>query len=124
MKPLVYDFGQLNDSTEKDYTGQIVKGRCSSIDVIKGRPDVINAVSNVLSWCQSYMRKRKVLDYTTPVHVYMYVSILLKDECSFVSLRDVERAMIVFRYFCEKEEIFQELVTAIAMKEVCTCMYM
>lgn len=41
-----------------------------------------------------------------------------QDECSFVSLRDVERAMIVFRYFCEKADVFQELVAELAMQEV------
>ena len=33
-----------------------------------------------------------------------------KDECSFVSLRDVERAMIVFKYFYEKMDIFAPLI--------------
>ena len=32
----------------------------------------------------------------------------LQDECSFVSLRDVERAMIVFEYFCEKMPSFRQ----------------
>ena len=31
-----------------------------------------------------------------------------QDECSFVSLRDVERAMIVFRFFTEKMSLFTE----------------
>ena len=31
-----------------------------------------------------------------------------QDECSFVSLRDVERAMIVFKYFYEKMSDFQQ----------------
>ena len=29
MQPLVYDFGQLTNTTEKDYTTQIVKNRVS-----------------------------------------------------------------------------------------------
>jgi hypothetical protein len=33
-----------------------------------------------------------------------------QDECSFVSLRDVERAMIVFKYFYEKMDIFAPLI--------------
>ena len=34
----------------------------------------------------------------------------LQDECSYVSLRDVERAMIVFEYFYEKSEIFKSSI--------------
>ena len=33
-----------------------------------------------------------------------------QDECSFVSLRDVERAMIVFQWFYEKDTTFQSLL--------------
>ncbi len=44
---------------------------------------VIDLVAGVLAWSQWYMRQRD-------------------DECSFVSLRDVERTMIVFEYFLEK----------------------
>ena len=36
------------------------------------------------------------------------VSLSVQDECSFVSLRDVERAMIVFKY--EKMDIFGPLI--------------
>uniref|UniRef100_A0A1X7SXU1 Uncharacterized protein n=1 Tax=Amphimedon queenslandica TaxID=400682 RepID=A0A1X7SXU1_AMPQE len=78
MKPLVYDFGQLNNATEKDYTRQIVKDRCHVIPEVTGQTAVIESVANVLAWSQKYMRGRN-------------------DECSFVSLRDVERAMIVFK---------------------------
>lgn len=31
-----------------------------------------------------------------------------QDECSFVSLRDVERAMIVFEYFYDKIDNFRK----------------
>lgn len=30
----------------------------------------------------------------------------IQDECSFVSLRDVERTMIVFKYFLGKMNVF------------------
>ena len=36
-----------------------------------------------------------------------------------MSLRDVERAMIVFRYFCEKAGTFEDLVAEKAEGEVC-----
>ena len=49
----------------------------------------------------------------------MHTCILLtfQDECSFVSLRDVERAMIVFEYFYERMEIFAPLMEERAEKE-------
>ena len=33
-----------------------------------------------------------------------------QDECSFVSLRDVDRAMIVFKYFYDKMNLFGPLM--------------
>ena len=33
-----------------------------------------------------------------------------QDDCSFVSLRDVERAMIVFEWFYEKNDFFEKLL--------------
>ena len=33
---------------------------------------------------------------------------MLQDECSFVSLRDVERTMIVFKFFTENMSLFTE----------------
>ena len=38
--------------------------------------------------------------------MYIYA----QDECSFVSLRDVERAMIVFEWFYENNDFFEELL--------------
>ncbi|XP_019853235.1 PREDICTED: E3 ubiquitin-protein ligase RNF213-like [Amphimedon queenslandica] len=98
MRPLVYDFGQLNDDTEKDYTFQIVNDRCSDIDEVKGQTNVIQSVAHVLAWSQKYMRERN-------------------DECSFVSLRDVERAMLVFRHFCRQKDHFREKVSKKAEEE-------
>ena len=43
-----------------------------------------------------------------------------QDECSFVSLRDVERAMIVFKFFTEKfkMKLFAEHIARKAAAEV------
>ena len=41
-----------------------------------------------------------------------------QDECSFVSLRDVERAMIVFKFFTEKMSLFAEHIASKAAAEV------
>ena len=49
----------------------------------------------------------------------MYVSNMCcwQDECSFVSLRDVERAMLVFVYFFEKMDLFRDAVNKKERKE-------
>ena len=60
MRPLVYDFGQLNIDTEKDYTRQIVSDRCRDIPLVQGDMSLVNAIAHVLAWSQQYMRHRKV----------------------------------------------------------------
>ncbi|KAM4598338.1 E3 ubiquitin-protein ligase rnf213-alpha-like [Polymixia lowei] len=84
MIPLVWDFGQLNDHTEKMYIQQIVQRvvERNAIDV-----GYIRLITDVLSASQKYMRTRK-------------------DECSFVSLRDVERCMQSFVWFYENHASF------------------
>ena len=60
MRPLVYDFGQLNNTTERHYIAQIVQYRCQNIPGVSEQSDIINVVTNVLAWSQNYMRKRNV----------------------------------------------------------------
>ncbi len=60
MRPLIYDFGKLDDFTENEYTKQMVKDRCSSMEELAERTDVISAIANVLTWSQSYMKSRTV----------------------------------------------------------------
>ncbi|XP_041755240.2 E3 ubiquitin-protein ligase rnf213-alpha-like [Coregonus clupeaformis] len=83
MIPLVWDFGQLNDHTEKMYIKKIVK-RVVQTNMIKMA--YARWITNVMSASQRYMRKRK-------------------DECSFVSLRDVERCMQVFVWFYKNHKM-------------------
>ncbi|MED6241326.1 hypothetical protein ATANTOWER_009228, partial [Ataeniobius toweri] len=84
--PLVWDFGQLSDSTEQMYIQQIVQ-RQAKASLIEERH--IPLISNVLSSSQKFMRKKK-------------------DECSFVSLRDVERCVQVFVWFHRNHSMFAE----------------
>lgn len=77
MASLVWDFGQLTDSTELSYIRLIVQKTVQDHGL---PPSCKDAISNVLSASQKYMRSRK-------------------DECSFVSLRDVERSMRVLVWF-------------------------
>uniref|UniRef100_A0A670Y6Z8 RING-type E3 ubiquitin transferase n=1 Tax=Pseudonaja textilis TaxID=8673 RepID=A0A670Y6Z8_PSETE len=77
MIPLVWDFGQLNNITEKLYIEQIVQKLARSIPMSATE---IQMITEVLFKSQTYMRQQK-------------------DECSFISLRDVERCVEVFKWF-------------------------
>ncbi|XP_068920216.1 E3 ubiquitin-protein ligase RNF213 isoform X2 [Petaurus breviceps papuanus] len=77
MVPLVWDFGQLNNMAERLYIQQIAQRLVHSMGITQ---EDINVITEILSASQSYMRKRD-------------------NECSFVSLRDVERCVEVFRWF-------------------------
>ncbi|KAG8008845.1 hypothetical protein GBF38_010486 [Nibea albiflora] len=83
MASLVWDFGQLSDSTELSYIRQIVQK-----NVCDHRLPVVckDIISNVLGASQKYMRS-------------------CKNECSFVSLRDVERSMKVLVWFYQHSEV-------------------
>ena len=81
--PLIWDFGTLDENAEMKYIKQMVS---------KGLPQGHNTQENiqlvvqVLQQSQAYMRSRK-------------------DECSFVSLRDVERTLTVLNWFLIKDDI-------------------
>ncbi|XP_039566699.1 E3 ubiquitin-protein ligase RNF213-like [Passer montanus] len=77
MIPLVWDFGQLNNRMEKTYIQQIVQRMAEQLPMAK---EEVRTVTEVLFASQKYMRQTD-------------------DECSFVSLRDVERCMEVFKWF-------------------------
>jgi hypothetical protein len=69
---------------------------------------IVPAIAQVLAWSQKYMRGRQVVLINfrrTNVHSFHF-----QDECSFVSLRDVERAMIIFTYFLDKMVILRSLI--------------
>ncbi|XP_078081837.1 E3 ubiquitin-protein ligase rnf213-beta [Mustelus asterias] len=83
MIPLVWDFGQLNDATERMYIQQIVQRLTQSISVPSTN---IKCIVDVLSASQHFMRHQQ-------------------DECSFVSLRDVERCMKVFVWFYKHHQM-------------------
>ncbi|XP_025892633.1 E3 ubiquitin-protein ligase RNF213 [Nothoprocta perdicaria] len=83
MIPLVWDFGQLNDLTEKMYIQQIVQRLADHVPMSEAEADII---TEVLFTSQQYMRRRN-------------------DECSFVSLRDVERCMEVLKWFHERSQL-------------------
>lgn len=84
MASLVWDFGQLSDSTELSYIKQIVQKTIRDHHLPAICTDII---ANVLGASQKYMRSRR-------------------NECSFVSLRDVERSMKVLVWFYHHSKIF------------------
>ncbi|XP_022806306.1 E3 ubiquitin-protein ligase RNF213-like [Stylophora pistillata] len=90
MCSLVWDFGQLNPEVEELYTQQIVRRY-----VHRGRlprdENLVSAIGRVLAASQRFMREKK-------------------DECSFVSLRDVKRAMDVMMWFHEHFHYFFSLM--------------
>lgn len=51
------------------------------------------------------------------VHFPLLIKIYMQNECSFVSLRDVERAMIVFEYMYDMMKVFGPPMTELAKKE-------
>ncbi|KAM6344814.1 E3 ubiquitin-protein ligase RNF213 isoform 2-T4 [Alca torda] len=83
MIPLVWDFGQLNNLTEKMYIQQIVQRVTEHVPMTQLEAELI---TEVLFASQQYMRQRD-------------------DECSFVSLRDVERCMEVFKWFHKRSKL-------------------
>ncbi|VDI37174.1 Hypothetical predicted protein, partial [Mytilus galloprovincialis] len=79
MLPLVWDFGQLKTEVEEMYIKQMVRRYVKNGEL----PDIqgLEAVlSKILTVSQDFMRQQK-------------------DECSFVSLRDVERVLQVMSWF-------------------------
>ena len=78
---LVWDFGRLSPDTENSYISEIINFYLSSESFNKLQAFRC-VITKVLSAVQKYMRERR-------------------DECSFVSLRDVERAARIMIWFYE-----------------------
>ncbi|XP_006105644.1 E3 ubiquitin-protein ligase RNF213 [Myotis lucifugus] len=83
LVPLVWDFGQLNNTTERMYIQQIVR---RLVDTTTIGSDKMCVITNVLYTSQCFMRRGE-------------------NECSFVSLRDVERCMRVFWWFYDHSKM-------------------
>ena len=98
MLPIIWDFGQLNDDIERLYISQIVNQRFKANNYA-GNTNLtqndINLVINLLSTSQKFMRSQK-------------------NECSFVSLRDVQRTLTVIQWFLSNGQI---IFTQMAKKQ-------
>ena len=83
---MIWDFGTLDDDSEKKYITQMVQ---KSV-IGQTYTEQSGFIVNVLNQSQNFMRSRQ-------------------DECSFVSLRDVERALVVFTWFSNQAEILEQV---------------
>ena len=79
LLPLVWDFGELSSEAENLYIVEIIHVHINT-DCYKEFDNYCDAIATVLSSVQKYMRE-------------------MRDECSFVSLRDVERTVQVMLWF-------------------------
>ncbi|XP_053391304.1 E3 ubiquitin-protein ligase rnf213-alpha-like, partial [Mercenaria mercenaria] len=84
LLPLVWDFGQLSTAVEKLYIKQMVR-RYIGNGKIPDQNNLKEVVSDILTESQEYMRQQK-------------------DECSFVSLRDVDRTLTVMSWFYKQSQ--------------------
>ncbi|XP_064641333.1 E3 ubiquitin-protein ligase rnf213-alpha-like isoform X2 [Lineus longissimus] len=90
MLPLVWDFGQLSDEVEKMYIRQIVQ-RYIEHGQLPNYPGLNAIITDILAASQDFMRQQK-------------------NECSFVSLRDVERSMDVMSWFYSQRRRLYKLM--------------
>ena len=84
LLPLVWDFGQLNTQVEDLYIRQMVR-RYIRERKLPDVPGLVEVVSAVLTASQDFMRQQE-------------------DECSFVSLRDVDRVLSVMSWFYSQSQ--------------------
>ncbi|XP_062591685.1 E3 ubiquitin-protein ligase rnf213-alpha-like, partial [Saccostrea cucullata] len=84
MLPLVWDFGQLDTNVEEMYIKQMVL-RYIRGGKLPNEPNLDTTVSHILTSAQEFMRRQQ-------------------DECSFVSLRDVERVLEVMSWFYRQSQ--------------------
>ena len=93
LLPLVWDFGQLTSQVEDKYIKQIVARHAPKLNL---NDKDTQFVCEVLSISQKFLRENR-------------------DQCLFVSLRDIERAMIVLHFFYSRKA--QLLVEMDAQRE-------
>ncbi|KAK7465937.1 hypothetical protein BaRGS_00037515, partial [Batillaria attramentaria] len=86
MLPLVWDFGQLTPEAERMYIIHMVRRYVRQDQLGRLSPDQFDTVCRVLVKSQTFMRQ-------------------LQDECSFVSLRDADRTLMVTSWFLKQQQL-------------------
>jgi len=94
MFPLIWDFGTLDAETEKKYISQMISSQVAKNKLRQAEKETL---LQVLCFSQSFMRERK-------------------DECSFVSLRDVERMLSTLDWFHSQEHIITVKIFEVLFK--------
>ncbi|KAK2555497.1 E3 ubiquitin-protein ligase rnf213-alpha [Acropora cervicornis] len=123
MRPLVWDFGQLKPEVEQLYTFQIVHRFVLQENQIPGDLQLVKALTAVLTASQRFMRDQESWSHRMNPFNEISQGVLSKtfscvyirgqsgqDECSFVSLRDVERAMKVMVWFYNHRDALDHLM--------------
>ena len=104
MRPLVWDFGQLNNETEEVYINQMVlkllRELCSEDEDSPIIDEQVNTITRVVTASQAYMREQT-------------------DVCRFVSLRDAERTMQSFKWFYGHLALLNPLIEEQKEKDDC-----
>ena len=90
MLPIIWDFGQLSEEVEKMYITQIVHDKFSR-NVVALSPEQLKLIVDLLAMSQKFMRQQK-------------------NECNFVSLRDIQRVIKVIQWFLlNGQPIFEQM---------------
>ena len=88
MCMLIWDFGHLTDEVEKLYITQIVYEKFNELNLEKNKLDIL---VSLLACSQKFMRSQN-------------------NECSFVSLRDIQRVIKLIKWFLKNgKEIFDQM---------------
>jgi hypothetical protein len=97
MLPLIWDFGQLDESIETVYIKQMLEKAIKSQVLPTNAAQDVDFLSNLLRLCQSFMRDQS-------------------DECSFVSLRDIERVIRVTGWFMANKTLVLDKMSTKVIK--------
>ena len=105
---LIQTSSRINCSLLKETTfANITSTKTSHFDLPSTSVKVLMTVLTVLSSI------KKIICHILTIRTYHY----LQDECSFVSLRDVDRAMIVLKFFYEKLGVISPEMNQLAEKQ-------
>jgi hypothetical protein len=86
LLPLVFDFGQLDSNAEKVYIKQMLIKATKNKKLPSIDENNLEKLCDLLTYSQKFIREQR-------------------DECSFVSLRDIERVILVTNWFFTKKDL-------------------
>ncbi|XP_021359260.1 E3 ubiquitin-protein ligase rnf213-alpha-like isoform X2 [Mizuhopecten yessoensis] len=104
MLPLVWDFGQLNQDMERQYITQMVAKQTPL--QISGRANTASQIRRISALAASKQEDTVVVSILLASQSYMRAQ---EDECSFVSLRDVQRTLQVMSWFINQGTLLRAM---------------